>query len=106
MPWFRQKIRKAHLLDGSIGLEIRGTLAERVEYAWKVYNSSKTKYTPEHKAAARQFLTTTFKIPTGDTEEGIKRTLTALLLLKAGKTDKTYVPSLAPSPCHYNSGDC
>lgn len=66
MRLFRQKLRKEHLLNGAIYDEGRGPLATRVAYAWKVYNTTKPKYTEAHKSFARAFLITTFDLPDDD----------------------------------------
>lgn len=69
---FLKKIRREHLLDGSIYSDERGTLATRQAYAWRVYNSTtETKYTSDHKKAALLFLTTTFRIETHDVAEDV-----------------------------------
>ncbi|MDR3442025.1 MAG: hypothetical protein P4L65_03300 [Legionella sp.] len=55
------KLHKEYLLDARIDSDKNGTLSERLDYAWKVYNSPLQKYALKHKLGAYEFFRRTFK---------------------------------------------
>lgn len=83
MPLFRKTLRKEHLLDRGIYSDSKGHLADRIKYAWEVYNSPKAKYTTAHKDATLEFLKTSFSIPPALAKGQVVEKLTALMALKA-----------------------
>ncbi|RUR14535.1 hypothetical protein [Legionella septentrionalis] len=66
----------------------KATEAERVEYAWMVYNSNLSKYKPKHKDAAFSYLQEVFQT------DSVKD-MAALMALKHKNPDKGYVPALS-----------
>jgi hypothetical protein len=100
----KQDVRKEHLLisgDGSIPIEKinSSSASKKIDYAWKVYNSNKDKYTPDHKSGALEYLRRQFKIPN---EEPLERKIAYINTLVKRKTD-SHIPDFSalkasPSP--------
>lgn len=97
MGFFRKTLRKEHLLDRGIYSDSKGHLAQRIDYAWNIYNSPKPKYTTAHKDAALSFLRASFNIPESYKKEQAVEKIAALMALKAANPDKKFVPKL-PDP--------
>ena len=97
MGFFRKTLRKEHLLDRGIYSDSKGHLAQRIDYAWDVYNSPKPKYTTAHKDAALSFLRASFNIPESCKKEQAVEKIASLMALKAANPDKKFVPKL-PDP--------
>lgn len=82
-------LHKRYLLDGKIESDAYGPLAERIDYTWKIYKSSKAKYSQLYKEKAIEFIRKQFA-----TVSLIQ--IEKLMALKARnpKKIKNYVPQL------------
>ena len=94
MPLF-QTLHKEYLLtelgEDSIYSDTKGTLSERVDYAWKVYRSDQDKYTAAHKKGALKFLKETFGIPPSESKNEATTKLLYLMSLKSSSPDNNYI---------------
>lgn len=83
-----------HLLNGKIDLARKGTLSERINFAWTAYTGN---HDAKYKTAAFNFLIKSFQIPE-TTKEEQERKLQALMTLKQKSPDKNFIPSLTDLP--------
>lgn len=90
----RKPLKLNHLLNGKIDLDRKGTLSERVDFAWTAYTGNNA---AQYKTAAFNFLIKAFKIPE-TTKEEQEQKLHALMALKQKNPDKNFIPSLTDLP--------
>ncbi|RUR05179.1 hypothetical protein [Legionella sp. km772] len=100
---FRRDVRKDHLLiaaDGKIPIERidAWSATKKIDYAWEVYNSSKDKYTVDHKAGALEFLRRQFKIPQELSREEQVRLIGAGVKRKTDSHIPSYEDLRSPRP--------
>jgi serine/threonine protein kinase len=97
MRFFRTKLHKEYLLNGKIDSAEIATLGDRLDYAWKVYNSLEKKYTLQHKIEALKFLRRSLGIAENQSATLTIEQLRALMALRESRRDKgdDYLPHVS-----------
>ena len=98
MPRLWRRSHRQDLIDDDIFKNTnKVSLSKRVDYAWKVCYSKKTKYTEHDRETALKFLKETFEIHVDHDPVEVKRTLEALMRQKVRnpRKIKNYIPTLA-----------
>lgn len=103
MPFFKQAVRKEHLIaraDGNMPIETitAWSLSKKLDYAWKVYNSDKVKYKAIHKKGAVEFLRKSFGLPMNPDNAILLQQIIALMTLKTSMPDR--IPTVLDLPPH------